>query len=172
MLWRLTEKQRNKVWVSKRRIAPLNVRSVSHAAEGGGQKLNGFNHEAGLRNRRYRGDSECHLAPRCPWRDTPRGDGSSLPQQRDRAHRPSYSSISMETPAPAQGAGHTGKAATESECGQPFATTIGMGGLFLVSPEDSVVVLDTGAAANLESFSWLARHHRILEKNGVPRATT
>ena len=70
-------------------------------AEGGGQTLNGVNRKTGLRNRRYRCDSEYHLAPGCPWRDIPRGGGSSFPRERDRAHKPSYSSISMETPVSA-----------------------------------------------------------------------
>ena len=38
---------------------------------GGGQILNGSFRKTGLRNRRYRRDSEYHLASRCPWRDTP-----------------------------------------------------------------------------------------------------
>ena len=75
---------------------------------GVGQTLNGFNFETGLRNRRYRCDSEHHLAPRYSWRDTPRGDGSSRPQERDRERRPSFSSIPAETPVSTQGEGNLG----------------------------------------------------------------
>ena len=42
----------------------------------------------------------------------------------------------------------------------------------MVSREDSVVVLDTGATANLVCFSWLAHHNRILERRGIPRVST
>ena len=42
----------------------------------------------------------------------------------------------------------------------------------MVSQEDSAVVLDTGARANLVRFSWLQRHNRILERRGIPRVTT
>ena len=67
-------------------------------AKRGGQRLNGFNRKTGLRSRSYWSESEYHLAPRCPWRDTPRGDGSSFPQGLDRAREPPFSSVSMETP--------------------------------------------------------------------------
>ena len=36
-------------------------------SQGGGQTLNGFNRRTGQRNRC---DSEYHIAPRSPWRDT------------------------------------------------------------------------------------------------------
>ena len=64
----------------------------------GGQTLNGFNRKTGQRNRRYRRDSEHHLAPRCPWRDTPPGDGSLFAQERNRSYRPPYPSAPTETP--------------------------------------------------------------------------
>ena len=47
-----------------------------------------------------------------------------------------------------------------------------MANLFFVSQEDSVAVLEAGAAANPVGFSRLARHNRILGKYGIPRATT
>ena len=139
---------------------------------GGAQTLNGLYRETGLRNRRYRCDSGYHLAPGCPRCDTPRGDGSLSPQERDRAHRSSYSSISTETLAPAQKAGHIGGGETGSTRDQSFAAPIDMGDLFLVSQADSVAVLDTGATANLVRASWLARHNRIVEGYGIPRAPT
>ena len=40
------------------------------------------------------------------------------------------------------------------------------GELFLVSQEDSAVVPETGAAANLACFSWRARNKRILNDAG------
>ena len=47
-----------------------------------------------------------------------------------------------------------------------------MGEFFSVSQADTVVVLGTGAAANLVCPRWLARHNRILEKRGIQRAST
>ena len=49
---------------------------------------------------------------------------------------------------------------------------MGAGGAFVISQEYSVVVLDTGAAANLVCFRSLAHHNRILERRGIPRVTT
>ena len=60
-----------------------------------GQTLSGLNRRTGRRSRCYRCDSEYHLAPRRPWRDTPRGGRNPVPRERDKARRPSYSSISM-----------------------------------------------------------------------------
>ena len=65
-----------------------------------------------------------------------------------------------------------GDGETQGKCGQSFAATADVGDLFLVPQEDSVVALDTGAAANLARFSWLAHHNRILERSGAPRETT
>ena len=68
---------------------------------GDGQTLNGFNRRTGFRDRWYRCDSEYRLAPKCPWRDTPREDRSPPFQERGKARKPSYSTISMETPVSA-----------------------------------------------------------------------
>ena len=37
---------------------------------------------------------------------------------------------------------------------------------------DSVVVLDTGATANLVCFRWLGHHNTLLEQQGLPRVPT
>ena len=42
----------------------------------------------------------------------------------------------------------------------------------MVSQEDSVVVLDTGAAANLVCSSWLAHRNSILKRHGIPKVAT
>ena len=141
-------------------------------AKGSGHALNGFNPNTGLRDRRYRWDSEYHLALRCPWRRTLRGGGSSFPPERARAQRPSYSSISIKTPVLPQKADSTGDGETESQCEQSLATTADAGELFLVSPGDIVVVSDTGATANLVCSSCLPRHKRIPDRRGIPRVTT
>ena len=38
--------------------------------------------------------------------------------------------------------------------------------------DDSVVVLDTGATANLVCFRWLSHHNSLLEQQGLPRVLT
>ena len=61
--------------------------------------------------------------------------------------------------------------AIHSKCEQSLAASVVAGDLFLVSQEDSVVLSDTGAAATLARFGWLAHHNRILARRGIPRAT-
>ena len=78
----------------------------------------------------------------------------------------------METPVPPQTAGSIGDAETEGMCEQSFATSVEGGGLFLVSQEDTAVVSDTSATANLVCLSWLARRNRILGRREIPRVTT
>ena len=137
-----------------------------------GQALNGFNRKTNPRNRRYRCDSEYHPAPKCPWRDTPRGGGSSSPQERNRPYRPPYSSTSMETPFLPRRVESVGESEAGSKCEQSLVTTVDAGDVFVASKEDSVAALETGATADLLRFSWLARHKRILERRGIPRVTS
>ena len=46
---------------------------------------------------------------------------------------------------------------------QFFSTTLDVGGLFLVADSECLVVLDTGAAANLGRFRWREQHNRVLK---------
>ena len=140
--------------------------------QGGGQTLNGFNRKTVLRNRCYRRNSEYHLAPRCPWRDTLRRGGGSFSQERDRSQRPPYFSTSSDTPVVAQKAGSVGESEAGSEREQSFVGAADAGDVSMVSRGDSVVALDTGATAKLLCSSWLARHSRILERRWSPRVTT
>ena len=80
--------------------------------------------------------------------------------------------MSVETPVSAQKADHIGDGDTEGESVQSFATTMDKGELFLVSQENSVALLDTGATANLAFSRWLARHNRILDRYGIERVFT
>ena len=123
----------------------------------GGQTLKGFYRKTGLRNQRYRRDSEYHLARRCPRRDIPRGDGGSLPHKCDRSQRPPRPSITLETPVLPQIAESVGESGAGSKCKQSSAATADAWG-------DSLAALETGAAAKLVSFSWLAHRNRILER--------
>ena len=70
----------------------------------------------------------------------------------------------MEAPASAQEAEHIEDEEAGGKCEQSFSTTMDMGELFLVSKKESVVVLYTGAAADLVRTRWLAHHNRLLER--------
>ena len=133
--------------------------------------LNGFNRRTGRRDRGYRRDGEYHLAPKCPLRDTPIGGRTPVSQERDKATRPSFSSISMDAPASAQKVVHRGRDETSGAREQSVCSSMDMGNLFLVSSEDKVVVLDSGAAANLGSFRRLERRNSLLEQHGSQRAS-
>ena len=71
-----------------------------------------------------------------------------------------------------QKAESAGESETGSKCEQSFVTTVDAGDASLVSQEDCVAALDTGATAYLLHFSLLARLNRILERRGIPRITT
>ena len=72
----------------------------------------------------------------------------------------------METPVLAQRADHIGGGETERKREQAFATRIDVRDVFLGSQEESVLVLDTAATANLVCFSRLERHNRASENMG------
>ena len=88
-----------------------------------GQTLEGFNRRTGQRNRRYRRDSERHLAPKCPRMDTERGDRGPAPQERDKVRKPSCSSISLDTPVSAEKAEDLKSEQAASDCEQSVSTT-------------------------------------------------
>ena len=126
-----------KAWSEMEGLSPQTWRGQS---EGGGQALRGCNRRAGQRNRCYRCDSEYNLAPKCPWRDTPRRHRSSTakipreaPQERDKARKLSYSTISMDTPASAKTPAHLNSGETWGENEQAFSTTLDKGGPIPVS---------------------------------------
>ena len=66
--------------------------------KGGGRTSNGFNRRTGPRNRRYKCDSEYHLAPKCPWQDVAESEWGSATSEKGNARKPPNSAISMETP--------------------------------------------------------------------------
>ena len=87
------------------------------------------------------------------------------------ARRPPYTSISTETPVSGQKADHFGNGETGGKCDQSFAATMDMGEVFLVTGEDGVVVLVSGAAANLACLRLLAHHNRMLDRYGIQRVS-
>ena len=68
----------------------------------------------------------------------PREGMEALSQERDRAHGPSYSSISMETPVSPRGAGNIRDGEAESKCEQSLAATVDAGDLCLASQDEIV----------------------------------
>ena len=125
----------------------------------GGQEKNGFNRRTGERNRRYGCGSEYHLLPKRPTKmgkkvSAPTPPPSSTP-------RSPFSSITLEdSPQDVNSAQHS------------VSTSLTKDRPVFYAQNDSVVILDTGATANLVCFSWLARHNRTLERHEVPRVTT
>ena len=116
------------------------------------QTLHGLNRCAGRRNRRSRRDTWYDLALKCPRRDTPGRNRRPTSQGRNEARRPSYPTISTDTPVSAQEAGHLNSEGAGSVCERSFSAT-------LVSKEDSVAALDTGATANPVCSRWLKSHN-------------
>ena len=79
------------------------------------------------------------------WRAPP---GVGLHPPMDEVPLPLFSSISVGSPGSAHDDGSAVKTDGNGHCGLSFSTTLDLGGQFLWMGEDSVVVLDTGAAAN------------------------
>ena len=55
---------------------------------------------------------------------------------------------------------------------QSFSTSLDSGCQLVCMRDDSVVVLETGATANLVCFRWLSHRNSRLEKKGFPRVMT
>ena len=136
------------------------------------QERNGLNRRTGERNRCYGCGSEFHLLPKCPRRPDftkPDSSAQSLPNY---APRSSFSSIAMD-PAPVTSDESPPVALpAENRNEQSFSTSLDSGCQLVCMRNDSVVVLDTGATANLVCFRWLSHHNALLEQRGLPRVST
>ena len=161
----LAHRKANKKGVSGNKKNGAPKRSAGKV-RGDGQTLDGFNRRTGKRRRRDRRDSEYHQAPKCPRRETPGGEFSPATQERAKATRPSYSPMSTDIPVFAQEVERLGRDERPGAREQSFSAPMDMGNLFLVSAEDSVVVLDTGATANLGCFRWLEQHTSFIAQHG------
>ena len=51
-----------------------------------------------------------------------------------------------------------------------FPTTVELGGQFAATQSDSVLVLDTGATANLVCYTWSGNHNLFFGKKGIAKA--
>ena len=96
---------RQKSRVRKRKRRKENQGRIRKRRMGGGRTLNGFNRRAGIRNRCYKCGSENHLAPKYPSKGAPEGESAPYSPSSRKVPRPPYASISMESPASAQGDG-------------------------------------------------------------------
>ena len=116
------------------------------------QERNGINRRAGERNRCYGCGSEFHLLPKCPKRTNfPQAESSSPPLP-NYAPRSSFSSIAMDPiPLKSEELPPAG-AQSEGRNEQSFSTSLDSGCLVVCMRNDSVVVLDTAATANLVRF--------------------
>ena len=165
-----SQKSENKGYVRKKRTVPPNAAGIKRAGADR-HRMASTAVRAGIKGA-IGVTAENLLAPNCPRMDTPRGDRSPTPQERDKARRPAYSSIAMDALAPAQKVEHQNSEGARSECEQSFSATVDVGGLFLVSQEDSVAMLDTAATANMACFRWLEHHNRLPEEHGFQKVST
>ena len=60
----------------------------------------------------------------------------------------------------------------EGSIEQAFSTSLDSGFQLVCMRDDSAVVLDTGATANLACFRWLSRRNSLPEQKGFPRVLT
>lgn len=138
-------------------------RSHSKAGKGkkpktpkGGREKNGFNRRTGERNRCYGCGSEYHLLPKCPNKQERKAPVSLPPQPS--APRSSFSFITLEDDP------HAANVVEHS-----FVTSLSKGRPILYAHNDSVVIMDTGATANLVCFNWLSHHKYLLARRGLPK---
>ena len=82
--------------------------------------------------------------------------------------RPSYSSISTESPVSAQDDTSSAKAEDTSSCDQSPSTTLDLRGQLLCTVEASVVVLETGATAAPARFRRLGNRNLPSRAMGFP----
>ena len=129
----------------------------SHRKRGAGK--NGFNRRAGERGRRYRCGSEYHLLPKCPIKQEPKAPAPARnPPSNPRS---SFSSITLEDSPP------DSKAVEHS-----FPTSLKVDRPIFYARNESVVILDAGATANLVCFQWLGHRNELLAIRGLPKVAS
>ena len=136
------------------------------------QVRNGFNRRTGERNRRCCCGGEYHLLPKCPKRTNAPPANPSPSPPRNYVPRSSFSSIAMDPASFVCSESSPPEARVEGCTEQSFSTSLDPGCQLVCMRDDSVVVLDTGATANLACFRWLSRRNSLLEQKGFPRVLT
>ena len=134
--------------------------------------LNGFKRRTGERNWCFTCNSESNFAPNCPSQGT-LGEGSAPPTPFwNKPPRPPCCSIAMESPISLRNDGFPEKKDTAGIREQSLYTTLDLDGQFLCMRENSVVALDSVAAANLLCFGRLGGHNLRKGKQGLLRIST
>ena len=133
----------------------VSVPRESAPTNGRGKSKNVMNHRTGEVNRCFVCKSEYHYAHNCPRK-------GKLPLK-------PHSSITLDHQGNASHAQSIAQSPLDRTNENSFSTTIDLGGEFAVSSASSVVVLDTGATANLVCKSWLANHNLFLERRGMEK---
>ena len=152
-------------WLARRKAKKGRDKAQNEEEEGGEAE------NVGKRDARIAsGNSEYHFARQRPQEGSRRKGSSQSYQVGMNPSRPSYSSIAMDSPICVRHDGYRGKRDQKGNCEQSFSTDLG--GQVLCAREDSFVVLDTGAAANLACFLWLENHNSFLEICGFPKVST
>ena len=125
----------------------------------GGRGKKGCNRRIGERNRCYRRGSEYHLLPKCPMKqDKPAPAPSVVPPSLPRS---AFSTITLEdTPSEPKSVEHFLTTCLKAD--RPIS----------YAKDESVAILDTGAAANLVCPQWLRRHNELLARRGFPQVPT
>ena len=122
-----------------------------------GRILNGLNRRAGERNRRLTCHCEYHSAPQRPqrysWEET-----KFILSVLEEAFAP------MDSPISVQNDRYQGELDQKGNCEQSCSATLDLGGQFVCVRKASVVVLDTGAAANLFRLKWIANHNSFFRE--------
>ena len=122
----------------------------------GEQDKNGFNRRTGERNRCYVCGSEYHLLPKCPSKRDRRAPAPAPSPPTN--PRSSFSSSTLEdSPRDINVVQHS------------FSTSMTRERPVCYAQNGSVVILDTGATANLVRFKWLPHHNELLSRRGLPR---
>ena len=140
--------------------------------ERNGQTLIGFNRRSRVRRRRSKCHAEYHLAPERHLRDAPRSDSSPRSEEDWKAHRSSYSTISMRSPVSAQESGLSEREQGGPMGKQSFPTTLDLDCMFVFAEADSVAAFGAGANAHFACSRLLERRNRILERTGLLRVST
>ena len=132
---------------------------------------NGFNRRTGERLRCYGCGSEFHLLPKCPKRNSTPQVSVAPPPPPSTVPRSSFSSIALDPEPPACLDSVSPETGTAGHCEQSFSTTLDTGCQLVCMQDDSVVILDTGATANLVCLRWLNHHNALLEQKGMSRVS-
>ena len=132
------------------------------------QVRNGFNRRTSERNRSYNCGSEFHLLPKCPKRTNASPANPSPSPPRNYVPRSSFSSIAIDPAPSVRGESSPTETKVEGHTEQAFSTSLDSSCQLVCMRDGSVVVLDTGATANLVCFSRLSHHNSLLEQKGFP----